>query len=120
MVRWFPIRGSTNGTLINGAPLRVPVVLANVCCAKGITRIIFHIDRGVQHGRLNLTAILRYAFLALIWFFVFLWFLAARRDLGFWVRTVRHRLMRFRRLPILRSPPTAPQPGHAAGAQLAR
>ena len=39
--------GSTNGTLINGAPLRAPVVLANGSLLRmGNTRIIFHSSTG--------------------------------------------------------------------------
>ena len=39
--------GSTNGTLINGAPLRVPVMLANGSLLRmGNTRIIFHSSTG--------------------------------------------------------------------------
>ena len=39
--------GSTNGTLINGVPLRAPVVLANGSLLRmGNTRIIFHSSTG--------------------------------------------------------------------------
>ena len=39
--------GSTNGTLINGAPLRAPVMLANSSLLRmGNTRIIFHSSTG--------------------------------------------------------------------------
>ena len=39
--------GSTNGTLINGAPLRAPVMLANGSLLRmGNTRIIFHSSTG--------------------------------------------------------------------------
>jgi pSer/pThr/pTyr-binding forkhead associated (FHA) protein len=39
--------GSTNGTLVNGAPLRSPVVLTNGSLLRmGNTRIIFHSSTG--------------------------------------------------------------------------
>ena len=42
--------GSTNGTLVNGAPLRSPVVLTNGSLLRlGNTRIIFHSSTGGAH-----------------------------------------------------------------------